>query len=103
MELSGENEPLKDKIGSNDKKWLEVSMANFLKQFNEEKRANLFVSRLEKQMKKIYMAYERSDKFWRNELNNTVSTKDRVQDIYLNQTEPKVNDTYQKKEKNNHF
>ena len=41
VELSTENESLKNKIGSYDKKWLEESEAKLLKQIDDEKRANL--------------------------------------------------------------
>ena len=47
------NDALKNKIGSYDeKKWLEESKAKLLKQIDDEKRANLIMSRMEKQMKK---------------------------------------------------
>ena len=52
VELFTENELLKNKIGSYDEKWLEESKAKLLKQIDDEKRANLFMSRLQKQMKK---------------------------------------------------
>ena len=65
-----------------------------------EKRANLVMSRMEKQMKKQYqMAYISHDKLWRSENYNTVSATDRVQDINLNQLKLKKNDTYKKDEK----
>ena len=50
--LSTENEYVKNKIGSYDEKWLEVSETRLLKQIDDEKRANLIISRLKKQMKK---------------------------------------------------
>ena len=85
VDLSTENEFLKNKIGSYDEKWLEESKAKLLKQYADEKRANLIRSRLEKQMKKPYqMAYISYDKLWRSEFYNNVSAKDRVQDINLN-------------------
>ena len=51
-ELHTKNESLKIKIGSYDKKWLEESKQKFLKQIVYEKRANLIMSRLKKQMNK---------------------------------------------------
>ena len=45
------------------------------------------------------MAYISNDKFWRNQLFNIVSAKDKVQDISFNQLKLKVNDTYKKDEK----
>ena len=51
VELSTKNESLK-KTGSHDEKQLEKSKVKFLNQFNDEKRANLPMSRMQKQMKK---------------------------------------------------
>ena len=52
VELSTENDALKNKIGSYDKKWLEESKARLLQQIDDEKRANLIMSRMKKQMNK---------------------------------------------------
>ena len=52
VELSTENNALKNKIGSYDEKWLEKSKAKLLKQIDDEKRANLIMSRMKKQMEK---------------------------------------------------
>ena len=52
VELSRENDALKNKIGSYDEKWLEESKAKLLKQIDDEKRANLIMSRMKKQMEK---------------------------------------------------
>ena len=52
VELSTENDALKNKIGSYDERWLEESKNKMLKQIDEEKRANLIKSRMKKQMKK---------------------------------------------------
>ena len=52
VELHTENESLKNKIGSYDEKWLEESKEKLLKQIDYEKRANLIMSRREKQMNK---------------------------------------------------
>ena len=86
-ELSTENETSRNKMGSYDEKWLEESKTKLLKQIHDEKRANLFMCRMEKQMKKkqYCMAYFRYDILWRSEFYKHVSGKDRVQDIYLNQ------------------
>ena len=51
-ELSTENDALKNKIGSYDEKCLEESKAKLLKQIDDEKRANLIMSRMKKQMEK---------------------------------------------------
>ena len=52
VELSKEKDALKNKIGSYDVKWLEESKNKKLKQINDEKRANLIMSRMKKQMEK---------------------------------------------------
>ena len=52
IDLSTENEALKNQIGDYDQKWLEDSKAKLLKDINDEKRANLIMSRMKKQMNK---------------------------------------------------
>ena len=52
VELSTKNDALKNKIGSYDGKWLEESKAKLLKQIDDEKRANLIMSRMKKRMEK---------------------------------------------------
>ena len=52
IELSVENDALKNQIGDYDQKWLEESKANLLKDINDEKIANLTMSRMKKQMNK---------------------------------------------------
>ena len=52
VDLTTENDALKSKIGSYDDKWLEESKAKLLKQIDDEKRANLIMSKLKKQMEK---------------------------------------------------
>ena len=52
VELSTRNDALKNKIGSYDEKWLEESKNKKLKQIDDEKRANLIMSRMKKQMEK---------------------------------------------------
>ena len=53
VELSTENDALKNKIESYDEKWLEESKNKMLKQYDDEKRANLIMSRMKKQMEKL--------------------------------------------------
>ena len=53
VELSIYNDALKCKIGSYDENWLEKSKAELLKQIDDEKRANLIMSRMKKRMNKI--------------------------------------------------
>ena len=52
IELSTENDALKNKIGSYDERWLEESKAKLLKEIVDEKRANIIMSRMKKQMNK---------------------------------------------------
>ena len=74
---------------------LKESKPKPLKQFDDENRATLIFSRMEKQMKKQYfMAYISFDKLWRSDFFNNVSIKDRVQNINLNQLKLKVNNIF---------
>ena len=52
VDLSTENDALKNKIGDYDEKWLQESKAKLLKQIDDEKRAYLIMSRMKKQMEK---------------------------------------------------
>ena len=52
IELSTENDVLKNQIGEYDQKWLEESKAKLLKDINDEKRATLIMSRMKKQLNK---------------------------------------------------
>ena len=52
VELSTENDALKNKIGSYDEKWLQESKAKLLKDVDDKKRADLIMSRMRKQMEK---------------------------------------------------
>ena len=52
VDLSTENDTLKEKIGDYDEKWLEESKEKLLKDKDDEKRANLIMSRMKKQMNK---------------------------------------------------
>ena len=52
VDLSTENDALKSKISDYDERWLEESKAKLLKQIDEEKIANLIMSRMKKQMEK---------------------------------------------------
>ena len=51
-ELSTEKDVLKNQIGEYDQKWLEDSKVKLLKDINDEKRANLIMFRMKKQMNK---------------------------------------------------
>ena len=94
VELSIENESLKNKVGSYDDKCLEESKGELLKQVDDGKTGNLLMSRMEKQMRKQQkMAFISFDKLCRNEFYNNVSAKNKVQEINLNQLKLKVNDT----------
>ena len=50
VELSRGNDALKNKVGDYDEKWLEESKANLLKQIDDDRRANLILYRMKKQM-----------------------------------------------------
>ena len=52
VDLSTENETLKNQIGDYDQKRLEESKAKLSKQIDDEKRAHLIMSRMKKQMEK---------------------------------------------------
>ena len=52
VDLSTENDALKNKIGSYDEKWLEESKNKMLKQIDDEKRTNIIMSRMKKQIEK---------------------------------------------------
>ena len=52
VDLSTENDALKNKIGDYDEKWLQESKEKLLKDIDDEKRANLIMSRMKKQMNK---------------------------------------------------
>ena len=52
IELSKENDVLKNQIGEYDQKWLEESKAKLLRDIDDEKRANLIMTRMKKQMNK---------------------------------------------------
>ena len=52
IELCTENDVLKNQIGENDEKWLEASKAKLLTDINDEKRANIIMARMKKQMNK---------------------------------------------------
>ena len=52
VDLKTENETLKTQIGEYDQKWLEESKAKLLRVINDEKRANIIMSRMKKQMNK---------------------------------------------------
>ena len=52
IELSTENDVLKNQIGEYDKKWLQESKAKLLKDIDDKKRADLLMFRMKKQMNK---------------------------------------------------
>ena len=52
VDLSTENDALKTQTGDYDPKWLEESKAKLLKDINDEKRTNLIMSRMKRQMNK---------------------------------------------------
>ena len=52
VDLTVENDALKNQIGEYDKKWFQESKAKLLKDIDDEKRSNLIMSRMKKQMNK---------------------------------------------------
>ena len=52
VDLTVENDALKNQIGEYDEKWLEESKRKLLKDIDDEKRSNLIMSRMKKQMNK---------------------------------------------------
>ena len=54
VDLSTENDALKEKIGEYDKKWLQESKEKLLKDIDDKKRADLIMSKMKKQMNKKY-------------------------------------------------
>ena len=52
VDLSTENDALKEKIGDYDEKWLQESKEKLLKDIDDEKRANIIMCRMKKQMNK---------------------------------------------------
>ena len=52
VDLSTENDALKNKTGEYDEKWLKESKAKLLKDIDDKKRADLIMSRMKKQMEK---------------------------------------------------
>ena len=51
-DMQNENDTLKNQIGDYNQKWLDESNAKLLKDINDEKRANIIMSRMKKQMNK---------------------------------------------------
>ena len=52
IELSTENDVLKYQIGEYDEKWLQETKTKLLKDINDEKRSNIIMARMKKQMNK---------------------------------------------------
>ena len=92
---------MRNEKSSYDEKWLGESEAKQLKQINDEKKASLIMSRMEKDLKEkqYYLVYISYDKLWSSEFYNNVSAKISLQDTNPNQLKLKVNDFYKKDEK----
>ena len=52
VELSTENDALKNKIGDYDEKWLQTCKEKLLKQIDDEKKARSIMSRMKKPINK---------------------------------------------------
>ena len=100
VDLSTENDALKNKIGTYDEKWLEESKTKLLEQIDDEKRANLIKFRIKKRWKiikkKAYISY---NKLWESEFDSIVFKRDKLQDMNINQLQLEVHYTYKKDEK----
>ena len=100
VDLSTNNESLIIKIGLYDEKWLKESKAKLLKPTDDEERAILIMSRMQKQMKKqLKMAYIFHIKLCESDFDNIVSTKDKMQDIKIDQIKLEVHDVLKNDEK----
>ena len=78
LDLSTENKALKNQIGEYDEKWLQGSKAKFLKQIDDEKRAILIMSRMNKtDGKHKKMAFIPYNKLWESEFDKIVFKKDK--------------------------
>ena len=54
VELTTENDALKNKIGDYDEKWLQEAKEKLIKDIDDKKRADLIMFRMKKQMNKKY-------------------------------------------------
>ena len=97
VDLSTEKDALRNKIGDYDERGLEKTKTKLLKQIDDDKRANLIMSRMKKKMEKhSILSY---NKLWESEFDNIVSKRDKLQDINITQLKLEVHDTYKKDEK----
>ena len=83
VDLSKENDGLKNEI---DKRWLEESKAKLSKQIDDEKRANLKMSRMTEQWKNFKKTYISYNKLWNSEFVNIFSKRDKLQDLKIKQS-----------------
>ena len=76
---------------------MEESKAKLLKHIDDEKRANIIMSRMKKQMKKQYQkAYISYIRLWDSEFDVIVSKRDKLQDANFNHLKLEVQATYKK-------
>ena len=100
VEISTENDALKNKTDAFDENWLEESKANLLKQVDNEKRAILIMSGMQKQMGKNFKKWHIFLRgLWESVFVNIVSKRNKVQDLNINQLKLEVHDSYKKDEK----
>ena len=100
VELSTENDALKNKTGAFDENWLEESKANLLKQVDNEKRAILIMSGMQKQMGQNFKKWHIFLRgLWESDFVNIVFKRNKVQDLNINQLKLEVHDSYKKDEK----
>ena len=100
LDISTEKESFKNKIGSDDEKWLEEPNAKLLKQTDDVKRANSNECRLKNRWRNNrYLAYISFTKLWESECYNLVSKRDKIQDLKNIQLKLEVPNIYQKVKK----
>ena len=93
VHLSTENGAFKNKIGSHDEKRLQESKDKLLKQIDDEKKANLIMSRMKEQSGKSLIKWFIYH-IINYELDNIVSKRNKLQDLNFNQLKLEVLDTY---------
>ena len=94
VEISTENDASKNKIDSDHQQCLGEFKAKLLKQINNDKRGNLIMSRLKKQIEKPWkMAFFSSNKLWESEIDIIVSKRNKLKDLKIYQLKLQIQDS----------
>ena len=94
VDLSTENDALKNRIDDYVEKWLQESKDKLSKQIDNEETANLILSRIKKQMKKFFsLVYNSYNKAWESEFDGIVSEGYKLQNLNINHLKLEVNGT----------